>query len=399
MSVSNKIKEYMEKASWIRKMFEQGLELKSKLGAENVFDFSLGNPNLEPPKRVKEVILEVLAEERPGKHAYMPNAGLRETREAVANFLSKEHGLKISWENLIMTCGAGGGLNVALKTLLDEKDEVIILAPYFVEYFFYVNNHNGIGKLVTTKEDFALDLAAIESEVNQKTKAIIINSPNNPSGRVYDENSLNSLGKVLLKMKEKYGHPVYLLSDEPYRKLVYDGVRVPSVFKAYPYSLLITSYSKDLSLPGERIGYIAINPATENWRQVADGLTFCNRILGFVNAPALMQRILPKLQGTMVEVSEYRRKRDLLCQGLSEAGYSFMKPQGAFYLFPKSPIPDDILFVQALLEENILAVPGAGFGTPGYFRLAYCVEDRVIEKSMGGFRRAIRKFSSSTARI
>ena len=399
MSVSNKIKEYMEKASWIRKMFEQGLELKSKLGAENVFDFSLGNPNLEPPKRVKEVILEVLAEERPGKHAYMPNAGLRETREAVANFLSKEHGLKISWENLIMTCGAGGGLNVALKTLLDEKDEVIILAPYFVEYFFYVNNHNGIGKLVTTKEDFALDLAAIESEVNQKTKAIIINSPNNPSGRVYDENSLNSLGKVLLKMKEKYGRPVYLLSDEPYRKLVYDGVRVPSVFKAYPYSLLITSYSKDLSLPGERIGYIAINPATENWRQVADGLTFCNRILGFVNAPALMQRILPKLQGTMVEVSEYRRKRDLLCQGLSEAGYSFMKPQGAFYLFPKSPIPDDILFVQALLEENILAVPGAGFGTPGYFRLAYCVEDRVIEKSMGGFRRAIRKFSSSTARI
>jgi len=399
MSVSNKIKEYMEKSSWIRKMFEQGLELKSKLGAENVFDFSLGNPNLEPPKRVKEVILEVLAEERPGKHAYMPNAGLRETREAVANFLSKEHGLKISWENLIMTCGAGGGLNVALKTLLDEKDEVIILAPYFVEYFFYVNNHNGIGKLVTTKEDFALDLAAIESEVNQKTKAIIINSPNNPSGRVYDENSLNSLGKILLKMKEKYGRPVYLLSDEPYRKLVYDGVRVPSVFKAYPYSLLITSYSKDLSLPGERIGYIAINPATENWRQVADGLTFCNRILGFVNAPALMQRILPKLQGTMVEVSEYRRKRDLLCQGLSEAGYSFMKPQGAFYLFPKSPIPDDILFVQALLEENILAVPGAGFGTPGYFRLAYCVEDRVIEKSMGGFRRAIRKFSSSTARI
>ena len=389
----------MEKSSWIRKMFEQGLELKSKLGAENVFDFSLGNPNLEPPKRVKEVILEVLAEERPGKHAYMPNAGLRETREAVANFLSKEHGLKISWENLIMTCGAGGGLNVALKTLLDEKDEVIILAPYFVEYFFYVNNHNGIGKLVTTKEDFALDLAAIESEVNQKTKAIIINSPNNPSGRVYDENSLNSLGKILLKMKEKYGRPVYLLSDEPYRKLVYDGVRVPSVFKAYPYSLLITSYSKDLSLPGERIGYIAINPATENWRQVADGLTFCNRILGFVNAPALMQRILPKLQGTMVEVSEYRRKRDLLCQGLSEAGYSFMKPQGAFYLFPKSPIPDDILFVQALLEENILAVPGAGFGTPGYFRLAYCVEDRVIEKSMGGFRRAIRKFCSSTARI
>ena len=291
------------------------------------------------------------------------------------------------------TCGAGGGLNVALKTLLDEKDEVIILAPYFVEYFFYVDNHNGIGKLIHTNEDFSLNLKAIEAGIAQKTKALIINSPNNPSGRVYDENSLKSLGKILLRVQEEYGRTIYLLADEPYSKLVYDGVKVPSVFRAYPYSLLITSYSKDLSLPGERIGFIAINPAMENWHQLIDGLTFCNRILGFVNAPALMQRILPRLQGVTVNIREYQKKRDLLCAGLSKAGYSFIKPEGAFYLFAKSPIPDDVLFVQGLLQENILAVPGTGFGTPGFFRLAYCVEDRVIEGAMEGFGRAIQKYS------
>jgi aspartate aminotransferase len=393
MSVSEKIKEYMERSSWIRRMFEQGIELKSKFGADKVFDFSLGNPNLEPPEEVKQAILEVMEDRRPGKHAYMPNAGLKETREAVANFLSKEHGMKLTWEHIIMTCGAGGGLNIALKTLLDDKDEVIVLTPYFVEYLFYINNHNGIGKLINTNEDFSLDLKAIEAGISEKTKAIIINSPNNPSGRVYDEKSLTSLGKILLKMGKRYDCTVYLLSDEPYSKLAYDGIRVPSVFKAYPYSLLITSYSKDLSLPGERIGFVAVNPEMENWRQVVDGLTFCNRILGFVNAPALMQRILPRLQGVTVDIREYQRKRDLLCKGLSDSGYSFIKPEGAFYLFPKSPIPDDVLFVQTLLQENILAVPGMGFGSPGFFRLAYCVEDRVIRGSMEGFRRAIKKYT------
>lgn len=383
----------MVQSSWIRKMFEQGIELKSKFGADKVFDFSLGNPNLEPPEKVKQAILKVLEDRRPGKHAYMPNAGLKETREAVANFLSKEHGMKLTWEHIIMTCGAGGGLNIALKTLLDEKDEVIVLTPYFVEYLFYINNHNGNVQLVNTNEDFSLNFKAIEAGTNEKTKAIIINSPNNPSGRVYDESSLTSLGKILLQMRKKYDCTVYLLSDEPYSKLVYDGIRVPSVFKAYPYSLLITSYSKDLSLPGERIGFVAVNPEMENWRQVVDGLTFCNRILGFVNAPALMQRILPGLQGVTVDIREYQRKRDLLCKGLSDSGYSFIKPEGAFYLFPKSPIPDDVLFVQTLLQENILAVPGMGFGTPGFFRLAYCVDDRVIEGSMEGFRRAIKEYS------
>jgi aspartate aminotransferase len=393
MSIAVKIRDYMERASWIRKMFEQGIELKNKLGPDKVFDFSLGNPNLEPPDEVHKAILDIMADKRPGKHAYMPNAGLKETRESVAAFLSKEHGLALSGEQVIMTCGAGGGLNVALKTVLDPGDEVLVLSPYFVEYFFYIDNHNGNGKLVKTKEDFTLDVKAIEAAITSKTKAIIINSPNNPSGRIYDETSLRNLGKLFETIKQKNNQTIYLLADEPYSKIIYDETRVPSVFQVYANSMIITSYSKDLSLPGERIGYVAVNPKMENWRQIVDGLTFCNRILGFVNAPALMQRILPRLQGVRVNVQEYQKKRDSLCRDLASAGYSFIKPEGAFYLFPQSPVPDDVLFVNTLLQENILAVPGTGFGTPGYFRLAYCVEDRVIEGAMEGFRRAIRKFS------
>jgi aspartate aminotransferase len=394
MTISAKIRDSMERASWIRKMFEQGLELKAKIGADKVFDFSLGNPNLEPPEKVRKAILEVIGDERPGKHAYMPNAGLRETREAVAGFLAKEHGVPITWEQVIMTCGAGGALNVALKTILDPGDEVIVLAPYFVEYLFYIDNHNGVGKLAKTNEDFTLNMEEVEAAVTPKTKAIILNSPNNPSGRIYDENSLRNLGKLFERIKQKNRQAIYLLSDEPYSKIVYDGARVPSIFQAYADSIMATSYSKDLSLPGERIGYLAVNPRMENWKQAIDGLTFCNRILGFVNAPALMQRILPQLQGVTVNVSEYKGKRDHLCRGLAEAGYSFVKPEGAFYLFPKSPIADDVKFVNILLQENILAVPGKGFGTPGHFRLAYCVADRVIEGSLEGFRRAIQKASS-----
>lgn len=393
MAISTKIQGYMERASWIRKMFEQGLELKAKIGADKVFDFSLGNPNLEPPEKVRKAILEVIGDERPGKHAYMPNAGLKETREAVAGFLAKEHGVPITGEQVIMTCGAGGALNVALKTILDPGDEVIVLAPYFVEYLFYIDNHNGIGKLAKTNQDFTLNIKEVEAAISPKTKAIILNSPNNPSGRIYDEKSLRTLGKLLQTVKQKNNQTIYLLSDEPYSKIVYDGARVPSIFQAYADSIMATSYSKDLSLPGERIGYLAVNPNMENWKQAVDGLTFCNRILGFVNAPALMQRILPQLQGVSVNVSEYKWKRDNLCRGLAEAGYSFVKPEGAFYLFPKSPMADDVKFVNILLQENILAVPGTGFGTPGHFRLAYCVADRVIEGSLEGFRRAVQKVS------
>jgi aspartate aminotransferase len=342
---------------------------------------------------VRKTILEVIGDERPGKHAYMPNAGLKETREAVAGFLAKEHGVPMTWEQVIMTCGAGGALNVALKTILDAGDEVIVLSPYFVEYLFYIDNHNGVGKLAKTKEDFTLNLKEIEAAITPKTKAIILNSPNNPSGRIYDEKSLRKLGELFETIKREDNQTIYLLSDEPYSKIVYDGAKVPSIFQVYAESIIVTSYSKDLSLPGERIGYLGVNPRMENWKQTVDGLTFCNRILGFVNAPALMQRILVKLQGVSVNVAEYQWKRDNLCRGLAEAGYSLVKPEGAFYLFPKSPIADDVKFVNILLQENILGVPGTGFGTPGHFRLAYCVEDRVIEGSLEGFRRAIQKVS------
>src|SRR4030043_1306335 len=391
MSIAVKIQDYMERASWIRKMFEQGIELKNKLGADKVFDFSLGNPNLEPPEKVRKAILEVLGDERPGKHAYMPNAGLRETREAVAGFLSKEHGIPITWEHVIMTCGAGGALNVALKTILDQGEEVLVLSPYFVEYLFYIDNHNGIGKLVRTNEDFTLNLKEIEAAIGPKTKAIILNSPNNPSGRIYDESSLNNLGILLETIKQKNNKTIYLLSDEPYSKIFYDGAKVPSIFQACANSMIATSYSKDLSLPGERIGFLAVNPKMESWKQVIDGLTFCHRILGFVNAPALMQRILTRLQGVTVNVLEYKWKRDKLCQGLADAGYSFFKPEGAFYLFPKSPFRVVSRLETLFCRKKFFAVPGTGFGTPGPFRLAYCVEDRVIERSLDGFQRAIKK--------
>jgi aspartate aminotransferase len=242
MSIAEKISTYMEKASWIRKMFEQGLELKSRLGADKVFDFSLGNPNVEPPEQVRQALLEVIQDRKPGQHAYMPNAGYRETREAVARFLAHDHGIEILWEQVVMTCGAGGGLNVALRTLLDPGDEVIVLSPYFVEYFFYIDNHSGIGRLSCTNEDFTLNLDAIHSALGPKSKAIILNSPNNPTGRVYDEKGLRKLGEILREHSQKYGRSVYLLSDEPYSKLVYDGIKVPSIFKAYSHSLLITSY-------------------------------------------------------------------------------------------------------------------------------------------------------------
>lgn len=394
MAIAKKIQDYMDRSSWIRRMFEQGLELKAKYGPEKVFDFSLGNPNLEPPDQVKEAIRRVLDSSIRGKHAYMPNAGLRETREAVAQSVSEEQNISIAWENIVMTCGAGGGINVALKTLLNDSEEVLVLAPYFVEYLFYIDNHNGLAKIVDTNEDFTLNIDSIARGIGNNTKAIIINSPNNPSGRVYNESSLKDLAKILNKASERFGRIIYLISDEPYRKLTYDGIHVPSVFQIYPHSLIVTSFSKDLSLPGERIGFIAVNPKTENPKQLIDGLTFSNRILGFVNAPGLMQRILPYLRGIAVNVEEYRRKRDLLCEGLSKAGYQFEKPQGAFYVFPKSPIKDDVQFVQTLLKENILAVPGTGFGRKGHFRLAYCVEDQVILGAIDGFERAIKNCAS-----
>lgn len=390
MAVSKKIEGMITQSSWIRKMFEDGIRLKQQFGAENVFDFSLGNPNLPPPPELKKAIMDVARDERPGVHGYMPNAGFPETRAAVAAKLSREHGVTLGPDHVIMTCGAAGALNVILKTLLDPGDEVIIPVPFFVEYRAYVDNHNGVAKLVRTKEDFSLDLWAVEEAITEKTKAILINTPNNPTGRVYDEPSIRALASLLEDKGKKHGRTLYLISDEPYDKIVYDGVEIPSLLKAYRHSLIANSYSKTLSIPGERIGFIAVHPGADGLDTLLGGLVMCNRMLGFVNAPAFIQRVLPKVLEAKVNVGEYQRKRDLLCNGLASNGYEFTKPEGAFYLFPKSPIADDVEFVRALQKKNILTVPGSGFGAPGHFRIAYCVDDAAIVNAMQGFGEVIR---------
>lgn len=391
MSVSGKMLQFMESGSWIRKMFEEGARLKQIHGIENVFDFSLGNPNVPPPDIVQEKLLQVVQEAVPGKHGYMPNAGLSETRSAVAAYLCRQHRVSLAAGNIVATCGAAGGLNIIFKSLLDPGDEVLVPTPYFVEYGFYADNHGGILKTAPTKEDFTLDLHAMENAVGPRTKIVLINSPNNPTGQIYSADSLMALGEILTRKSSQYGRTIYLVSDEPYRKIVFDLSPVPCVFSHYPNSLIATSYSKDLSLPGERIGFVAVHPEAEDVQSLMGALALANRILGFVNAPGLMQRLIIGLQGICVDVEIYRRKRDRLVAGLKEAGYDLIVPPGAFYLFPKSPIPDDVQFVRILLEELILVVPGSGFGGPGHFRIAYCVDDGTIERALPGFRRAMNR--------
>ncbi len=393
MTIAKHIEKYMESASWIRKMFEQGASLKAEHGVENVFDFSLGNPNLQPPASFTQKLRQIAEAEDAGVHAYMPNPGYPHVRHAVAAFLSKEHDADITENEILMTCGAAGGLNVILKTIIDPEDEVLTPAPFFVEYKFYAENHGGKLIPVKTLPDFTLNIGAIERAITKKTKAIIINSPNNPTGQIYSKESLNQLGKLLSDKSIAYGRTLYLIADEPYRKIVYDGINVPSIFACYPESIITTSYSKDLSIPGERIGYIAVNPSATCRSDLTNGMSLCNRILGFVNAPALMQRVVGAIIGETVDVGRYAEKRKLLCDGLANAGYEFIKPPGAFYLFPQSPIADDVKFAQALAEELILVVPGSGFGGPGHFRIAFCVDDATIVNAMPGFERAIKKFT------
>lgn len=391
MPVSEKIASSIEKSSWIRKMFEEGARLKATHGAGNVFDFSLGNPNLEPTKAVKDAIALAASETAAGVHAYMPNAGFPAVRAAVAEKIRQDEGVDIAENHIVMTCGAGGALNVILKTILNRDDEVIVPRPFFVEYVFYCENHGGNAVLVPTLADFSLDLAAIEGAVTPKTAAVLINSPNNPTGKVYSEAQLRDLGDVLARKSKEIGRTIVLISDEPYRAITYDGVTVPSVLKAYPHSIVGTSFSKDLSLPGERLGYIAMSPAIDNAELTMNGLVLCNRVLGFVNAPALMQRAVRTALREVVDISVYKRRRDRLYDTLTSFGYECVKPDGAFYLFPKAPIEDDIRFVGLLQQKLILTVPGTGFGGPGYFRIAYCVSDETIEGSFKGFEAAIKE--------
>ncbi|MBM9519637.1 pyridoxal phosphate-dependent aminotransferase [Desulforhopalus vacuolatus] len=391
MSVSEKMREYAKKSSWVRRMFEEGAEMKAKFGAENVFDFSLGNPDLSPPEEFNEVIQRIAADTTPGVHSYMPNGGYPWVRDAIADKLTREQGVPVTGDNLIMTVGAAGAINVTMKALLNPGDEVLLLAPYFVEYGFYVENHGGVPKVVNMKEDFSLDLQAIEDAITSKTRAIIINSPNNPTGQIYSSAELTALGEMLERVSEEVARTIYLIADEPYRAIVYDDAEVGSVFKAWRNSIVLSSFSKDLSLPGERIGFLAVNPKIRSKEELINALTLANRILGFVNAPAMMQRAVAELIDVKPDISPYVRRKKMICDVLREAGFEFTEPKGAFYVFPKTPIVDDIAFVKILAEEKILAVPGTGFYGPGHIRIAFCVPDETIINAAEGFKRAVKQ--------
>jgi aspartate aminotransferase len=392
LAIAIKIQKAMERASWIRRMFEEGARLKRERGEERIFDFSLGNPCVEPPSAYLQALQDCIRDPRPGKFGYMANAGLLETRAAIAAGLRATRGAPIEADHILLTCGAAGGLNIVLKTLLNPGDEVIILSPFFPEYLFYLDNHGGQPRLVPTNKDFSLDLAAIEGAISPCTKAILLNSPNNPTGRMYDQGSLVTLGKILEEASGRIGSPLYLVSDEPYAEILFDSKKLPDLFACYPYTILVNSFSKSLSIPGERLGYVAVHPHMEGADTLINGLTFCNRILGFVNAPATPQQVIRRIPGVHVPPEEYERRRNLLCSGLQEIGYRFHRPDGAFYLFPESPVLDEIRFVEALMEQGILVVPGSGFGAPGYFRIAFCVGEQVIRGALPGFGRVMEQF-------
>lgn len=387
MAIAMKIASQISKSSWIRKMFEEGERLRQEFGADNIYDFTLGNPDVEPPESFCRELLALAQKPLPGMHRYMNNAGYLETRSAVAEKISKDADIAVPADNIIMTCGAGGALNVVLKTILNPGEEVIILAPFFVEYKFYIDNHGGVPVEVwTNKDTFQLDIDAIEKAITTKTRAIIICSPNNPTGVIYPAESLQQLGDMLKKINERTGHLIYVISDEPYARISFDGQPVPNIFPLVESSIIVTSHSKDLALPGERIGYLAANPRMATAGQFMEGAIFSNRVLGFVNAPALMQRLVAKLQDVSVDVAEYQAKRDLLVRELRGMGFKMVKPDGAFYLFPQSPLADDVEFVMLAQKHHILLVPGAGFGAPGYFRIAYCFDIKMIERSLPAWR-------------
>lgn len=383
MPIAHKIKASIERSSWIRKMFEEGDRLRAQYGAENVYDFTIGNPSVEPPAKLHEQLLELAQKPIPGMHRYMSNAGYEDTRAAVAEVVAEQSALPVRANHIIMTCGAGGALNVVLKTLLNPGDEVIILTPFFVEYKFYIDNHGGVPVEVWTDHDsFQLDLDAIAAAITAKTRAIIVNTPNNPTGVIYPAASLKALGALLKTKEAEFGGSITVISDEPYARLAYDGQSVPNVFSCIDNAVIVTSHSKDLALPGERIGYLAANPHMPDVGEFIEGAVFCNRTLGFVNAPALAQRLVTKLQRESVDINEYQAKRDLLYDHLTALGFEMVKPGGGFYLFPKSPLADDIAFVTKAQEANILLVPGTGFGAPGFFRIAYCIDMGIIERSL-----------------
>ena len=379
---SNKVMDNLKRASWIRAMFEQGNKLKQEFGAENVYDYSIGNPEVEPPVEVVEAINEIAADDSPGMHRYMPNAGYLFVKKAITGKLAKQYGMEVPDENICMVCGAAAGLNVVFKSILNSDEEVIIFAPYFAEYKFYVGNGGGIPVVVETKDDFQIEVGAFESAITYKTKAVLINSPNNPTGVVYSEKTLKDMAEVIKEKEKELGINILLISDEPYNEITYDVEKLPVVFKIFEKAVVVNSYSKSLALPGERIGYIAVSPKIEGCDKLMAAIIFNNRTLGFVNAPAISQRIVEKAINASVNSDIYKERRDILYNHLISLGFKCQKPDGAFYLFVKSPIEDELEFVAKAQKYNVLVVPGRGFGRAGYFRMSFCISLDTIKRSL-----------------
>lgn len=392
--IADKMKSFVKNSSAIRAMFEEGKKMAEKYGAENVYDFSLGNPNVPAPVKVKEAIIEELEKEDPVMlHGYMSNSGYEDVRQAVAESLNQRFGTAFHENNIVMTVGAAGGLNVILKAILNPGDQVLVFAPYFGEYNSYVENYDGEVTVVSPNtETFQPNLTEMEEKITEKTKAVIVNSPNNPTGVVYSEATIKAMAEILEKKEQEFGTDIYLISDEPYRELAYDGVEVPYLTKYYKDTIVGYSFSKSLSLPGERIGYLVIPDEAADSSDLQSAANVATRILGFVNAPSLMQRAVAKCLDAKADVPYYDRNRNALYQGLKELGFSCIKPEGAFYLFVKSPVEDEQVFCQAAKKHHILIVPGSSFACPGYVRIAYCVAYETILNSMPGFAKLAEEF-------
>ena len=396
MPVADAIREILGSQNMIRKMFEEGILLKKQHGIENVFDFSLGNPDLEPPPAFHRVFQKMAKEDRKGSHGYMPNGGYPDVRETLAKKASAEQGVTIDGSHVVMSCGAAGGLNVVFKSILNPGDEVIVSRPFFMEYRHYATNHNGRIVEVDSLPDFNLDLEGIRQKLSPKTAAVLINSPHNPTGRIYSAETIASLAAILEEHGKKCGRLPYLISDEPYREIAYNNAKVAPVLSAYPESIVVTSYSKSLSLPGERIGYVAVGPKVNDKQNLISAIIFATRSLGFVNAPALMQRIVAELTFARVDVDIYAKRRSAFTYILDEMGIEYAMPEGAFYLFCKVPPKktsrgeaNDFAFVDHLKGYLILGVPGSGFGKPGWLRFAYCVDEKIIKASGKAFSKAM----------
>jgi aspartate aminotransferase len=387
MIVAKVVADNLTKASWIRRMFEEGARLKRERGADRVFDFTLGNPEIEPPPAVLAAARRVLDSPTPHLHAYMPNAGHPQVREAVAKRLAAATGLPYTADHVLMTVGAGAALNTVLKALLNPGDEVITVAPFFAEYGFYAENHGGRLVVAPPKSDLTPDVEAIEAAIGPRTRAILLNSPNNPSGVIYPVSAFVEIEALLGRV----GQPIVLISDEPYKSLVFDGVVPPEVPPLVTRTVVATSWSKSLAIPGERIGYLAFSPRMPEAAELFEACTFTSRVLGFVNAPALWQWVVAEVGDQVIDVTGYREKRDLMYEGLTRIGYQCVKPQGAFYVFPRTPIADDVAFVRMLAEESVLTVPGSGFGAPGHIRISLTVERDTVVRALPGFARAFER--------